>query len=175
VIGKLLVAGVGNVFLGDDGFGVEVVRRLSTEDLPEWVRVVDYGIRGMHLAYDLAGGDYHTTVLVDATGRGDEPGTVYVVELDPAAEPPASVLDAHGMQPDVVLGLVRLLGGDPGRVLLVGCEPAVLDHRMALSPPVARAVATAVTAVLDVIREHRASENGGKGTGVPCASAFPAR
>jgi hydrogenase maturation protease len=165
----LLVAGVGNVFLGDDGFGVEVARRLATTELPDWVKVADYGIRGMHLAYDLAGGDYHTTVIVDATSRGDAPGTVYVVELDPAAEPPASVLDAHGMQPDVVLGLVTVLGGDPGRVLLVGCEPAVLDHRMALSPPVAAAVDTAVGAVLDIIREHDGKET------VPCASAFPVR
>lgn len=167
--GRLLVAGVGNVFLGDDGFGVEVANQLAGRELPDSVRVADYGIRGMHLAYDLAGGDYTTTVLVDATSHGDEPGTVYVVELDPAAEPAASVLDAHGMQPDVVLGLVRLLGGDPGRVLLVGCEPAVLEHRMALSPPVARAVATAVDAVLEIIREHD-----GKGT-VPCASASPVR
>src|SRR5439155_5956146 len=109
----------------------------------------DYGIRGMHLAYDLAGGDQELTILVDATSRGDAPGTVYVVELDTiAAAPvvpdnesgPARFVDAHGMQPDVVLNLVRLLGGDPGRVLLVGCEPAVLDHRMTLSPAVAAAV-----------------------------------
>ena len=165
----MLVAGVGNVFLGDDGFGVEVTRRLATRELPDWVKVADYGIRGMHLAYDLAGGDYRTTVLVDATSRGEDPGTVYVVELDPAAQPPASVLDAHGMQPDVVLGMVTMLGGDPGRVLLVGCEPAVLDHRMALSPPVAAAVDVAVGAVLDIIREHDGKET------VPCASAFPVR
>src|SRR5205085_409243 len=99
-------------------------------------RMADYGIRGMHLAYDLAGGGQELTILVDATTRGDAPGTVYVVELDtstavpvvPEAElGPARFLDAHGMQPDVVLNLVRLLGGNPGRVLLVGCEPAVLD------------------------------------------------
>lgn len=166
----LLVAGIGNVFLGDDGFGVDVANRLSTVELPDWVRVVDYGIRGMHLAYDLAGGDYTTTVLVDATTRGDEPGTVYIVELDPATRPAASVLDAHGMQPDVVLGMVTMLGGDPGRVLLVGCEPAVLDHRMGLSPAVAGAVDTAIAQIHDIIRAHEA-----KGTGVTCASAFPAK
>ncbi len=167
---KVLVAGVGNVFLGDDGFGVDVVRELSTLDLPEWVRVADYGIRGMHLAYDLAGGDYATTssstrpVATTRRARCTSSSSIR------PPQPPASVLDAHGMQPDVVLGLVRLLGGDPGRVLLVGCEPEVLDHRMGLSPPVARAVATAVAAVLEIIREHD-----GKGTGVPCASAFPVR
>ena len=152
----ILVAGVGNVFLGDDGFGVEVVRRLSTMDLPDDVRVVDYGIRGMHLAYDLAGGGYDLTVLVDATPRGEPPGTVTVLELDPAAAPAdGSLLDAHGMQPDVVLGLVTLLGGEPGRVLLVGCEPAMLDHGMALSPPVADAVGPAVDAVLELVGANR--------------------
>ena len=148
----ILVAGVGNIFLGDDGFGVAVARRLSDMDLPEDVRVADYGIRGMHLAYDLAGADYELTVLVDATPRGEPPGTVTVLELDPPDGPPqASLLDAHGMQPDVVLGLVRLLGARPGRVLLVGCEPAVLDHRATLSPPVERAVDTAVDAVLELV------------------------
>jgi hydrogenase maturation protease len=149
---RVLVAGVGNIFLGDDGFGVEVARRLSTLDIPDGVRVADYGIRGMHLAYDLAGGDQELTILVDATARGDAPGTVYVVELDPAdpgEHPP--LLDAHGMQPDVVMGLVAVLGADPGRVLLVGCEPASLDEGMRLSEPVTAAVDTAVTAVLDIV------------------------
>ena len=151
----VLVAGIGNIFLGDDGFGVEVVRRLSEQDLPDWVTLADYGIRGMHLAYDLAGADYELTIMVDATTRGDPPGTVYVIELDQPDAPPASVLDAHGMQPDVVLGLVDLLGAEHGRVLLVGCEPAVLEHRMGLSPAVERAVDTAAAAVLDLLAENR--------------------
>jgi hydrogenase maturation protease len=159
---RVLVAGVGNVFLGDDGFGVEVVRRLSEVDIPDWVRLVDYGIRGMHLAYDMAGGDYELTILVDAAARGEPPGTVSVVELDPAAErrpdQPVPLLDAHGMQPDVVLALVDQLGGTPGRVVLVGCEPALLDHRMALSPPVERMVDAAVRAVVDLVGRH-GSEN----------------
>lgn len=160
---RVLVAGIGNIFLGDDGFGVEVVRRLADADLPDWVRVGDYGIRGMHLAYDLAGGEYDLTIMVDATSRGDPPGTGYVIELDtaPAARPPADAgiaaqfMDAHGMQPDVVLNLVDLLGGKLGRVLLVGCEPAELGHRMNLSPPVERAVDIAVTAVVDLIDEYQ--------------------
>lgn len=151
---RVLVAGVGNVFLGDDGFGVEVVRRIAAQDLPGWVRVVDYGIRGMHLAYDIAGGGYDVTVLVDATSRGDAPGTVYVVELDQATGADSALLDAHGMQPDVVLGLVALLGGDPGRVLLVGCEPAALDEEMRLSPAVERAVDTGVGAVLGIVGDY---------------------
>jgi hydrogenase maturation protease len=168
---RVLVAGVGNVFLGDDGFGVEVARRLSTMDLPAWVRVADYGIRGMHLAYDLAGAGHDLTIMVDATARGDVPGTVYVIELD-VPDPadtggPAPLLDAHGMQPDVVMGLIAVLGDTPGRVLLVGCEPAVFDHRMNLSEPVARAVDTAVAAVLDLIAQLDPQEE------LTCASAFP--
>ncbi|WP_039924040.1 hydrogenase maturation protease [Amycolatopsis decaplanina] len=160
---RILVAGIGNVFLGDDGFGVEVVRRMSTKVLPDRVRVADYGVRGMHLAYDLVAGQYDLTVMVDATTRGDAPGTVYVVELDLPEGPPrptAEALDAHGMQPDVVLNLVALLGGDPGRVLLVGCEPAVLDHRMELSPAVAAAVDTAADAVADLIGACRSAATG---------------
>jgi hydrogenase maturation protease len=84
--GRTLIACLGNIFLGDDGFGVEVARRLAGQELPEGVRVTDYGIRGMHLAYDLAEG-FDTTILVDATQRGDEPGTVYVIERQPAHRP----------------------------------------------------------------------------------------
>ncbi len=156
---RVLVAGVGNIFLSDDGFGVEVARRLASVTLPDWVRVVDYGIRGMHLAYDLAGGAYDLTILVDAAARHEPPGTVSVVELDPVTEPPpASVLDAHGMQPDVVLGLVAQLGAEPGRVILVGCEPAVLDEGMALSPVVAAMVDPAVRVVVDLVGDYE-SEN----------------
>ena len=172
---RVLVAGVGNVFLGDDGFGVEVVRCLSTHGFPDCVRVADYGIRGMHLAYDLTGGKYDLTVLVDATMRGDPPGTVYVVELDLPDGPPQTggeALDAHGMQPDVVLNLVALLGGNPGRVLLVGCEPAVLEQRIGLSPAAAAAVDTAVSVVTDLVDEYTNPETGRKQV-PPCASAFP--
>ena len=166
---RVLVAGVGNVFLGDDGFGVEVVRRLATANFPPWVRVADYGIRGMHLAYDLAGGEQELTILVDATNRGEKPGTVYVVELDTAAPAPvgpesesgpAWLLDAHGMQPDVVLNVVRLLGGDPGTVLLVGCEPATLEEGMGLSPVVAGAVESAVSVVTTLVAGYRAQAGG---------------
>jgi hydrogenase maturation protease len=176
VTGRMLIAGVGNIFLGDDGFGVEVASRLAAAELPDWVRVADYGISGMHLAYDLAEG-YEATILVDATPRGGEPGTVYVMELDtgapsaaaaptapaahdvPAPEapgaPPAGsgipVFDAHGMQPDVVLGMLNLLGAEPGRVFLVGCEPASTGEGIGLSEPVAAAVDEAVRIVLDLV------------------------
>lgn len=161
--GRMLVAGVGNIFLGDDGFGVEVASRLAALGLPDWVRVGDYGISGMHLAYDLADG-FETTILVDATPRGGDPGTVYVMELDPTATTAPSatgapkpdrgipLLDGHGMQPDVVFGMLDLLGAQAGRVLLVGCEPASVDERIGLSEPVTAAVDEAVRIVLDLVR-----------------------
>jgi hydrogenase maturation protease len=158
--GRVMVAGVGNIFLGDDAFGVEVARRLTQAGLPSEVRVADYGIRGMHLAYDLADG-YETVILVDAAPRGGEPGTVTVLEVDPedrrdlaAADGPLAgsrLFDAHGMQPDVVLGVLDMLGGHTGRVLVVGCEPASIEHGIGLSEPVAAAVDEAVKVVTDLV------------------------
>jgi hydrogenase maturation protease len=154
----ILVAGVGNIFLGDDGFGVEVVRRLTSVDLPSDVKVTDFGIRGVHLAYELLEG-YELVILVDASPRGDAPGTLYVIEPDPVTEPDpdqGSPLDAHGMDPAAVLSLVGVLGGQVDRVLVVGCEPANAEEGMTLSPQVEAAVDQAVTLVQDLISEHRA-------------------
>jgi hydrogenase maturation protease len=158
--GRVLIAGVGNVFLGDDGFGVEVARRLAAADLPDWAHVVDYGIRGMHLAYDLANG-YESAILIDATPRGGEPGTIYVIEPDLSGPPAAAGADgglagnpmfnAHGMQPDVVFGMLGMLDAGSRQVLVVGCEPASVDYGMGLSRPVAGAVDEAVRVVLDLI------------------------
>jgi len=184
--GRTLVACLGNIFLGDDGFGVEVARRLARYELPDGVRVTDYGIRGMHLAYDLAEG-FDSTILVDTTQRGGHPGTVYLIEPEPGPEPrpaepasarsadqgdPASaagadqgdprghppglevlsLLNAHGMQPDLVLSLAGTLGADAGRVLVVGCEPATLEEGIGLSAPVAAAVDDAVRMVTRLVR-----------------------
>jgi hydrogenase maturation protease len=133
-----LVAGVGNIFFGDDGFGVEVARRLQSVELPAGVRVADFGIRGVHLAYQLLDG-YDTLILVDAIARGEAPGTVSLIEPQAGGTADAS-MDAHGMDPAAVLALVRQLGGRLDRVLVVGCEPAEICERMGLSEPVARAV-----------------------------------
>jgi hydrogenase maturation protease len=151
--GQVLVAGVGNIFLGDDGFGVEVARRLATAGLPGWVQVADYGISGMHLAYDLAD-RYETAILIDTARRGEEPGTLTVIEADRPG-PPAEgrLFDAHGMQPDVVLGVLDMLGARSARVLVVGCEPASLDYGMELSEPVAKAVEEAVQVVTGLIAD----------------------
>jgi hydrogenase maturation protease len=148
-----LIACVGNIFLGDDGFGVEVARRLSTRQLPEGVRAVDYGIRGIHLAYELADKSYDTLILVDATPRGGAPGTVYLIEpdLDRLGEVGAGAADAHGMDPQTVFSLLKTLGGKPGRVLIVGCEPASTEDEIALSEPVAAAVDEAVKLIFELV------------------------
>ncbi|HEX4494073.1 MAG TPA: hydrogenase maturation protease [Thermoanaerobaculia bacterium] len=151
--GGTLIACVGNIFLGDDGFGVEVARQLAMRELPEGVRAVDYGIRGVHLAYELADKSYETVILVDATPRGGTPGTVYLIEpdLDRLGEVGAGAADAHGMDPQTVFALLRTLGGKPGRVLIVGCEPASTDDEIALSEPVAAAVDEAVKLIFELV------------------------
>jgi hydrogenase maturation protease len=160
---RVLVAGVGNVFLGDDGFGVALARRLAEQELPDRVVVGDYGISGMHLAYDLLE-TYARLVLLDATARGEEPGTVTVLDVDPAdpdfgptaaqETPP----DAHGMQPDAVLGLLDQLGGRLERMLVVGCEPVSVADEMALSPAIEAAVERAMPLVIDLARRVRDEE-----------------
>jgi hydrogenase maturation protease len=145
---RVLVAGIGNIFLSDDGFGVEVIKELAGADLPPWAQIADYGIAGMHLAYDLMGG-YDTTILLDATPHGRPPGTLSLIEAD-TEDLAAASIDAHGMQPDAVFRLLRLLGGDAGRVLLVGCEPACLDEGIGLSPEVTAAIPAAVRAVTEL-------------------------
>jgi len=168
VTGRMLIAGVGNIFLGDDGFGVEVVGRLAQASLPEWVRVADYGTSGMHLAYDLAEG-FETTILVDASPRGEQPGTVYVMELDTGRDRAGGggipLFDGHGMQPDVVLGMLDVLGADAGRVVLVGCEPASTEPGMGLSAPVAAAVDEAVRIVHGLVRTAEAAGFRGQAAG----------
>jgi hydrogenase maturation protease len=149
---SILVAGVGNVLLGDDGFGVEVARRLAAEPLA--AEVADFGIRGVHLAYQLLDG-YDTVILVDALARGETPGTLYVMEPDVENVPPRMLMDGHGLDPATVLGMVKLLGGAVGRILVVGCEPADVTEGLGLSAPVARAVDEAVRVVRRLVGENQ--------------------
>jgi hydrogenase maturation protease len=154
---RVLVAGIGNVFLADDGFGVAVADRLGRGRLPAGVDVVDYGIRGMDLAYALA--DYDLAILVDVAPRGGVPGSLYVIEAD--LEDPGVVPEAHGMDPVKVLALARALGPLPERVLVVACEPRVVmtgeeeDIVVELSEPVRAAVEPAARLVLRLLEEHR--------------------
>ena len=156
---RVLVAGLGNIFAGDDGFGVEAVQRLARRPLPPGVETADIGVRGVHLAYQLLDG-YDTVVLLDATARGGVPGTVYRIDGAEADRPEGDVLiDGHRMTPDAVLALLDTLsagtgGTRPGRVTVIGCEPAVLAEGMGLSPAVAGAVEPALEAVLGLLREE---------------------
>jgi len=146
---RALVAGVGNVFLGDDGFGVEVVRSLVGATLPAGVRVQDYGIRGLHLAYDLLDAP-DLLVVVDITSRGGAPGTLYVLEPDPDAIE-RTLADGHGMDLGAVFAQVRQLGGRLPRTRILGCEPATVAEGIGLSEPVRRAIEPAVALVFDVL------------------------
>jgi len=157
---NILVAGIGNIFQSDDGFGSEVARRLlAGPAMPERVKVVDYGIRGVHLAYELLDG-YDAAILVDATSQGGDPGTIYVIEPDiDAIESEtglaeAGIVDAHGMDPASVLTLLRSLGGRIDRLLVVGCEPADVDEGMGLSEPVAGAVDEAAALVRQLVEQE---------------------
>jgi hydrogenase maturation protease len=154
---RILVAGIGNVFLSDDAFGVEVARLLSTRAVPEHVRVEDYGIRGIHLAYDLLDG-YDALVLADAVPMGEPPGTLAVIEPEPGPSSGAAggdlpAVDAHTMSPDVVLATLARLGGSVDRIVIVGCQPGELAEGMGLSPAVEAAVAAAADLCLEVVAD----------------------
>jgi hydrogenase maturation protease len=153
--GRILVAGIGNIFLGDDGFGVEVVSELAKVELPEGVDVVDFGIRGYDLAYAIMDGPA-ATILVDATARGDAPGTLSLIEPDQEELSQLAVeVDAHSMGAVQVLSVVQSLGGKIGTLYLVGCEPAVLeteDGQIGLSDSVQAAVPHAVEMIRTFVR-----------------------
>jgi len=151
--GQILVAGIGNIFFGDDAFGSEVAARLRHLNWPRHVRVEDFGIRGYDLAYALM--DSAAAVLIDAVPRGYPPGSVYLIEprLDNLGD---GVLDAHTMNPVAVLQLVRTFGGTTGPVYLVGCEPGELEcseGQLGLSPAVEQAVPEAVALVERVVAD----------------------
>jgi len=175
---RILVAGIGNIFLGDDAFGVEVVRRLAQCALPDYVRVVDYGIRGLDLAYALLD-DYDVAILVDAAGQGEDPGTLYIIEPElrdaDADEPQPVPIEAHGMNPMRVLEMVRAIGGRPRRVLVVGCEPATLGNEfegtMGLSAPVESAVGGAVAIIESLIAKVVQEQAANVAAHVPLAAA----
>jgi hydrogenase maturation protease len=149
---RVLIACIGNIFLGDDGFGTEVARRLGSRPLPEGVILKDFGIRGFDLTYALLE-PYELIILVDACARGGAPGTVYVIRPDATTGAPAP-FEAHGMNPGNVLRLAQAMGGTSANILIVGCEPADLgpedEGKLGLSGPVTAALDEAV-AVIDTL------------------------
>ncbi|HET6246168.1 MAG TPA: hydrogenase maturation protease [Tepidisphaeraceae bacterium] len=158
----ILIAGIGNIFLGDDAFGVEVAQRLLRRPIPAGVRVVDFGIRGIDLTYALLDG-CDTAILVDAVSRGEAPGTVFLIEPRPQDDVPVvkgiPLLEGHNLDPARVLALVRSQGGKVRRVLLVGCEPSPvnpetdMEMQMEMSPPVMAAVDRAIEMIDALVAE----------------------
>jgi len=147
---RILVAGIGNIFLGDDGFGSEVVRHAAIPPDDPSVRVTDYGIRGMHLAYDLLAG-WDTLVLIDAVPSRGSPGTLHVFEAEHESNSSINGLDAHSMDPAAVFATLRALGGSPPYTVVVGCEAGSVEEGIGLSEPVANAVPRAVRAVEEIV------------------------
>jgi hydrogenase maturation protease len=158
--GRTLVAGTGNVFLRDDAFGVEVARLLAGRPRPDGVEIADFGVRGVHLVYELLNG-CDLFVLIDASPRGHEPGTVTVLEVDPGDHPAtgtAALLDPHSLSPDAIFAMLASMGGRPGRCLVVACEPADVSAGMGLSDPVKAALPHAVRAVEEILADRPSTE-----------------
>lgn len=158
---RTLIAGLGNIFAGDDGFGCAVADALDPAGLPAGTEVRNFGIRGVHLAFQLLE-HYDLVVIVDAVCRDGAPGTCYVIEHgadpeQPAADGSAPLMDAHDMAPDEVLALVPMLGGGVGRVVVVGCEPESIAPSMGLSATVASSVGRAVQLVTEIV-QHSARQ-----------------
>jgi hydrogenase maturation protease len=154
---RVLVAGIGNVFCKDDGFGVEVARRLATRPPPE-TKVGDFGIRAIHLAYELLDPP-ELCIIADCTTRGGAPGTVYVIEPD-ADEAIGDLADAHGMNLAAVFAAVRQLGGRMPRTLVVGCEPEHIEPGMGLGCRVSFAIDEAIGVIRELISDHRGDKPG---------------
>jgi hydrogenase maturation protease len=156
---QILVAGIGNAFLRDDGFGGKVAERMLERELPSGVTVLDFGTGGLDLAYEVMRG-YDALLMIDVSQQGGEPGTLYVIEPDEAEVASGiedgEVINPHGMDPQTVLRFVKTVGGWPGKVVVVACEPtAVEEMGMELSPAVSDAVDRAVELVLEQIAELR--------------------
>ncbi len=152
----ILIAGIGNIFLGDDGFGVHVAQRLLRRGMPDGVRVVDFGIRSFDLIYALLD-RYDVTILVDAVSRGGAPGTLYTIDPDLTEIQAHPVeFEAHAMNPMSVLRMAKAMGGELGRILLIGCEPETLgpeEGMLGLTPCVESAVERAVGVVDSLVAE----------------------
>lgn len=154
---RILVAGIGNIWMKDDGFGGAVAKRLNEGELPKGVIVTDFGIGGLDLAYELQGG-FAALVLLDISRQGGEPGTLYVMEVDESDVEgeiqDGMMMDPHGMDPQTVLRFIKSTGAWPGKVVIVACEPKeVGDFGLGLSPEIEAAVDRAVGLVLETVAE----------------------
>lgn len=156
---RILVAGIGNAWLKDDGFGGEVVKRLESRELPEGAAVFDFGTGGLDLAYEVMRG-YDALVLIDVSRQGGEPGTLYLMEPDPdeiaAGIEDGEIIDPHSMDPQTVLRFVKTVGGWPGKVVVIACEPAAVEEMgLGLSDSVRAAVDRAADLALKAVADLR--------------------
>jgi hydrogenase maturation protease len=156
---QILVAGIGNAWMRDDGFGGEVAKLLEARELPDGVRVMDFGSGGLDLAYEVMRG-YDALILIDVSRQGEAPGTLYVMEADQddvdGQVEDGQLLDPHGMDPETVLRFVKYVGGWPGRVFVVACEPEIVeDVGFGLSDAVSGSLARAADVVLETLEELR--------------------
>jgi len=155
---RVLVAGIGNAWQKDDGFGSEVARKLEHEELPDGVAVIDFGTGGLDLAYQAMNG-YDAILMIDISRQGGEPGTLYVMEVDEdevaaGAVEDGETLNPHGMDPETVLRFIKVMGSWPGKVVIFACEPQTIEEMgMGLSPVVEEAVDRAVKLVLETAAE----------------------
>jgi hydrogenase maturation protease len=154
---QILIAGIGNTWQRDDGFGSEVARRLETHELPDGVAVIDFGTGGLDLAYQVMYG-YDALVMIDISRQGGSPGTLYVMEVDEdevtSGIEDGDALNPHAMDPETVLRFIKLTGGWPGKVVIIACEPLTIEEMgVGLSPVVAEAVDRAVELVLEQAKE----------------------
>ncbi len=156
---SILVAGVGNAWLRDDGFGGGVARRLAERELPAGVTVMDAGTGGLDLAYEVMRG-YDALVILDVSRQGGEPGTLYVMEPEeesvPASMEDGELINPHSMDPQTVLRFVKSAGAWPGTVVVIACEPADVEEMgWGLSEEVSGAVDRAVALVFETVEELR--------------------
>lgn len=160
---RVLIAGIGNAWQRDDGFGSEVARRIEQRELPDGVAVVDFGTGGLDLAYQAMYG-YDAILMIDISRQGGEPGTLYVMEVDEdeiasGAVEDGEVLNPHGMDPETVLRFIKITGSWPGKVVIIACEPKTVEEMgMGLSPVVEEAVDRAVELVIETAKEHLTDE-----------------
>lgn len=154
---RVMIAGAGNMFLKDDGFGGAVIKKMLNKKFPEGVEIKDFGTGGLKLAYDLMKG-YDGLVLIDASKRGEKPGTLYIIEPDEKEFNPdlaeGDLIDPHGADPATVLRFVKAVGAWPAKVLIVACEPETVDDfEIGLSDHVSASVDEAVQLVVEIINE----------------------
>lgn len=149
---RILIAGIGNIFFGDDAFGCETIKKIKSSALPPSIKIIDFGIKTRDLAFELAAGNYDLTIIVDAVKRGESPGTIYLIELPTRNQGEQKIFAAHDLKLGETIRFARELGAEANKILLVGCEPANLTGEN-LSEAVESAIDKACDIILKIVSE----------------------